>query len=468
MSGDQTSGVPSEEDTFLSELYLRLEERAAAQYSDRYDAAAAATRYSAWLSAKTVDETRELTDPWGRVDADGTVYVRTADGERVIGSWAAGSPEEALDFFRRKFASLETEVALIEQRMTSTEVAPAQAQATVQRLLRSVAGANALGDLDSLRSRLEALTIAVDQRRVEVKAVREQAREEARAIKERIVDEAEHIAAEATHWKASGERMAELLEEWKVAPNADRATEAVLWKRLSAARNAFTKRRKAYFASLEAERESVRARKEELVLEAEALTHSTDWGPTASAYRDLMRQWKEAGRADREAEAELWKRFRDAQDNFFAARSEVLAAKETELRSHAAVKQQLLTEAQALLPVTDVRAARTALRSVQERWEHAGPVPRDTREQLESGLRAVEEAVLRAEDAQWRRSNPEALARAEGTLAQLRAAITSLEAQLAHARDRGDQAGIRKAEEALAARRSWLAEAERTVAELRS
>ena len=89
-------------------------------------------------------------DPWGRVDADGTVYVRTADGERVIGSWAAGSPEEALEFFRRKFASLETEVALIEQRMASTEIAPAQAQATVQRLLRSVADANALGDLDGL------------------------------------------------------------------------------------------------------------------------------------------------------------------------------------------------------------------------------------------------------------------------------------------------------------------------------
>jgi hypothetical protein len=407
-------------------------------------------------------------DPWGRVDADGTVYVRTADGERVIGSWAAGSPEEALVFFRRKFQSIETEVTLIEQRMTSTEIAPAQAQATVQRLLRTVSDANALGDLDGLRTRLEALTTAVDQRREEVKAAREHARSEARDIKERIVDEAEHIAAEATHWKASGERMAELLEEWKAAPHADRAVEAVLWKRLSSARNAFTKRRKAYFASLEAEREIVRTRKEKLVQEAESLCDSTDWGPTTSAYRDLMRQWKEAGRAGREAEAELWKRFRDAQDKFFTARTEVLAAKETELRSHAAVKEQLLTEAQALLPVSDVRSARTALRTVQERWEHAGPVPREMREQLESGLRRVEEAVRKAEENQWRRSNPEALARAQGTVNQLRAAITSLEGQLARARERGDQAGIRKASEALAARKSWLEEAERTLTEFTS
>jgi hypothetical protein len=407
-------------------------------------------------------------DPWGRVDADGTVYVRTADGERVIGSWAAGSPEEALEFFRRKFASLETEVALIEQRIAATEIAPAQAQSTVQRLLRTVADANCIGDLDGLRVRLEALTEAVDHRREEVKAAREQARVEAREIKERIVEEAEHIAAEATHWKASGERMAELLEEWKAAPHADRAVEAVLWKRLSAARNSFTKRRKAYFASLEAERETVRIRKEKLVEQAEALADSTDWGPTTSAYRDLMRQWKDAGRAGREAEAELWKRFRDAQDKFFAARTEVYAAKETELRAHAAVKEQLLAEAQALLPVTDLRAARSALRGIQERWEQAGPVPRETREQLESGLRRVEDAVRKAEETQWRRSNPEALARAEGTVAQLRSAITSLETQLERARERGDQAAIRKASEALTARQSWLAEAERTLAEFSS
>ena len=404
-------------------------------------------------------------DPWGRVDADGTVYVRTADGERVIGSWAAGSPEEALAFFRRKFESLETEVALFEQRMATTEIAPAQAQSTVRRLLAAVADASAMGDLDGLRARLESLTSVVDHRREEVKAAREQARVEARGVKERIVDEAEHIAAEATHWKASGERMAELLEEWKAAPHADRAIEAVLWKRLSAARNSFTKRRKAYFSSLEVERDAIKAHKEKLVEQAESLADSTDWGGTSSAYRELMRQWKEAGRAGRDAEADLWKRFRDSQDKFFAARTEVFAAKETELRSHATVKEQLLAQAQALLPITDWRASRSALRGIQERWEQAGPVPREIRDQLESGLRRVEEAVKRAEDAQWKRSNPEALARAEATVNQLRSAIESLETQLAKAQARGDQAATRKAEEAIAARRSWLAEAERTLAE---
>ena len=262
--------------------------------------------------------------------------------------------------------------------------------------------------------------------------------------------------------------MRELLDEWKAAPHADRAAEAVLWKRLSAARNAFTKRRKAYFATLEAEREDVRARKEQLCAEAEELSGSTEWGPTTSAFRELMRRWKAAGRADREAEAELWKRFRTAQDKFFAARAEVFSAKDAALREHAEAKQQLLEQAAALLPVTDFRAARSALRGIQERWEQIGAVPREVREHLESGLRRIEEAVRKAEEAQWRRSNPEALARAEDTVAQLRATIAQLEEQLASARARDDDRAVGNAEEALTARRAWLEEAEHTLAEFSS
>ena len=404
-------------------------------------------------------------DPWGRVDDDGTVFVRTAAGEREIGSWQAGSPDEALAFFQRKFTSLETEVTLIEQRIKTTDLSPAQAQSTIERLLASVSEARAVGDLDGLKARLEAISGLLDHRREEVRAAREQSRAEATQIKERIVAEAERIVAEATHWKISGERMRQLLEEWKAAPHADRAVETALWKRFSAARNAFTKRRKAYFAGLEGERETARTRKEKLCDQAEELASSTEWGPTASAFRELMRSWKEACRAGRTDEEALWTRFKTAQDQFFQARSAVYSAKEAELREHAAAKEQLLAEAEALLPATDLRAARTAMRSIQERWEKAGSVPRDARERLESGLRRVEDALRKAEDTQWRRSNPEALARAQGTVAQIKAAIDQLEKRLAQARASGDAKAEEQAADALAARRAWLEEAERTLAE---
>jgi DNA repair exonuclease SbcCD ATPase subunit len=179
-----------------------------------------------------------------------------------------------------------------------------------------------------------------------------------------------------------------------------------------------------------------------------------------------MRSWKAAGRAGRSDEEELWGRFKAAQDQFFAARSSVFSAKENELREHAAVKSALLEEAGQLVPVRDVRAARAALRSIQERWEQAGSVPREAHDRLEQGLRRVEDAVRKAEDNQWRRSNPEALARAQGTVEQIRSTLANLEQQLAKAQQRGDTRAVTQAEEAIAARRSWLEEAERTLAEL--
>ncbi len=405
-------------------------------------------------------------DPWGRVAEDGTVYCRTADGEREIGSWQAGSPDEALAFFMRKFDALETEVSLLEQRMSSTDLSAGQAKATIARLIASVADAHAIGDLGGLRVRLDALSGTIEHRREEHKAAREHARTEAHDLKERIVAEAERLAAEATHWKASGERMRQLLEEWKAAPRGDRTVEAALWKRLSTARNAFAKRRKAYFATLEEERGSIRTRKEDLVKQAEELSSSTDWAATATAYRELMRGWKQSGRADRTAEDELWSRFKAAQDAFFAARSNVLDAKDRELREHVVVKEQLLAEAEKLLPVTDARSARAAMRPILERWEKAGPVPRDSQERLEGGLRKIEETLRKAEDSHWRRTNPEALSRAKGTVEQIRAAISQLERQLAKAEASGDTKAQQQAREAIDARKSWLAEAERTLAEL--
>ncbi|MEV0997924.1 DUF349 domain-containing protein [Nonomuraea sp. NPDC050202] len=405
------------------------------------------------------------TDPWGRVDDDGTVYVRTAEGERAVGSWQAGEPEEALAYFHRKYDELAGQVQLLEQRVRGTDLAPAQAEASITKLREAVSEAHAIGDLDALTRRLDGLTELVAQRREEVKAAREHARAEARVVKERIVGEAERIAEETTHWKSGGERLRQLVEEWKAADRIDRVTEAALWKRLSAARTAFAKRRKQYFAGLDEQREGVRAAKERIVAEAEAIADSTDWGQTAAIYRELMQQWKNAGRASREAEDELWARFKAAQDQFFQARSAVFAERDASLAANAEVKEVLLAEAEKLLPITDVRTARATLRHILERWEAAGPVPREQRDRLEGGLRKVDEAVRKAEDAEWKRSNPEARARAQSTVDQLRTSIEQLEKRLSKAQAAGRAKDVKEAEEALIARRSWLAEAERTLTE---
>ena len=407
------------------------------------------------------------TDPWGRVDDDGTVYVRTSEGERVVGSWQAGAPEEALTFFRKKYDALVTQVELLEKRLRSTDLSASAAMTAIDKLRTSVREANAVGDLDSLSERLDALTARAEERKVEQKQAQEQARDQARDVKERIVAEAERVAAETTHWKSGGERMTELIEDWKKAPRADRPTEQALWKRMSAARNSFSKRRKAYFSNLDQQRDEVRVVKEGLVSEAESMSHSTDWGPTARAYRDLMQRWKASGRADRASEDKLWARFKAAQDTFFDARNAVFAERDAELRVNAEAKEKILAQAEAEIPqISDPRRARTRLREFQEAWEEAGALPRDVRDRLEGAFRQIEEGVRKEEQAEWERTSPEARARAQDTVEQLSSAIAELETKLDKARAKGDERKAKEHEEALEARRSWLAEAQNALDEM--
>ncbi|RBM23991.1 DUF349 domain-containing protein [Streptomyces sp. PT12] len=397
-------------------------------------------------------------EPWGRVDETGTVYVRTPDGEKVVGSWQAGSPEEALAYFERKYEGLVVEVDLLERRVRTTDLSAKDAMTAIGHLREQVDAGHAVGDLVGLGRRLDELVALVDARREERKAAKARQSEEARAAKEALVAEAEELAA-SEQWRVAGERLRGLVDTWKGLPRLDRKTDDELWHRFSQARSAFSKRRKSHFAALDSQREETRRRKEKLIAEAESLSDSTDWGPTAARYRELMREWKAAGRAHRDAEEDLWTRFRAAQDVFFQARGSAFAERDAEHRDNLALKEQLAAEAEKLLPITDLRAARAALRSIGERWEAIGHVPRDARAAIEGRMHAVERAVAEAEDAEWRRTNPEARARAAGLTGQLQDAVDRLREQAERARAQGNAAKAQKLEQELAGRQALLDQA---------
>lgn len=403
---------------------------------------------------------------WGRVDDDGTVYVRTTDGERSVGQYAAGSPEDALAFYTARYDALASEVELLEQRVRAAKMSPEEAHETVKGVRTQVTDANAVGDLAALSGRLDALGPLIASQREARKAERAQKAEQAKDDKEKLVGRAEAIAA-GTDWRHGAHQLRELLETWKGLPRLDRASDDALWKRFSAARTAYTKARKVHFAQQDEKRESARVVKQRLVKEAEALSSSTEWGPTAGKYRDLMRQWKAAGPAPKGVDDELWAKFRGAQDTFFGARDAANAALDEEFAANAAVKDQLIVEAEALLPVTDLDAAKKAFRDIADRWDAAGKVPRDRIKELEGRIRKVEQAIRGLEDEQWRRTDPEKTRRADDMVGKLEAAIATIEADLEKARADGNEKKVKELEENLASRQSFLDMAKQASAEFR-
>jgi hypothetical protein len=390
---------------------------------------------------------------WGRIDDDGAVYVRTADGERVIGSWQAGDAEAGIAFYVRRYEDLATEVQLLEKRLESGAGDPASTRKHALEMKEGLASAAAIGDLASLDARLDALIGKADEKAGVAAAAREKARADAIAAKEALVAEAEQLAESATSWKVSGDRLRSIVDEWRLIKGVDRKTDDALWKRFSAARDAFGRRRGQHFAQLDAERSTVRDAKERLIARAEELAKSSDWKETTAAMRELMNEWKAAGRAGRDVEDALWTQFRAAQDSFFERRSSTFAERDAEQVANQHKKEEVIARAEAL-DLRDPKAAQSTLRDLQVQYDAVGHVPRDAMRKLDDRMRAAEQRVRDAVDAEWRQGSTES----NPFLAALRDRLAEAEAKLERARKAGDAARIGKAEAEVAQRRALIPE----------
>ncbi|MDO5048385.1 MAG: DUF349 domain-containing protein [Actinomycetaceae bacterium] len=397
---------------------------------------------------------------FGRVDEEGNVWVKESGTERKVGSYPDAVPADPLALYTRRYLDLEAKVNLFEMRLPTLN--GKEIEQTLKALDEDVKEPAAVGNLDGLRERVRKLHTAAEERKEEAVRERAAAKQQALAEREAVVEQAEAISnqdPERTQWKNSGQRLRDLLEEWKElqrrGPRLDRADEDALWKRFSSARTQFDRHRRQFFSALDARQSEAKRIKEGLIEEALAMQNSTDWGRTSAAYRELMDRWKQAGRASRKEDDALWKRFRAAQQVFFDARRENSEAVDNQYRENLKVKEALLGEAEALLPITDLEATQKKLRDIQDRWEEAGRVPRGDVARVEGRMRAVEKAVRDAEEEQWRRSDPETKARAEGMLGQLQDSIAQLEADLAKAEAAGDTAKAESVRDALETKRSW-------------
>mgnify|MGYP003336740715 FL=1 len=367
---------------------------------------------------------------FGRVDESGVVYVRTLDGERAVGSYPGKSNEEALAYFVRKFEVLASEVALTADRLRNGAMLAEDGEEAIKKLRHQVETINAVGNLEALKIAVENISPLAQARR-EAEAARKAAAAAAKAEakimaaaeKERIVDEAESLA-DSDSWKSTGDRLKVLLDDWKKLARIDKPADEALWKRFSAARNHFDRRRRTHFATLDKERTAIVEKKESLIQQAEKLATSTDWVNTARRFKSLMDEWKTTGRASKVDESKLWNRFKSAQDTFFAAKNADLAKREESFAANQAKKEDLATQAEALLPITNLPNAKKSLRDIQDKWEKAGMVPRAARDKLENRLKAVEKVIRAAADEDSRKSDPVAKKRAQEAVDKLNEAIS--------------------------------------------
>lgn len=402
---------------------------------------------------------------FGRVDEDGTVWVRTADGERNVGQVPDATPEEAMAFYTRRYENLAAEIGLLESRVNAQAMSPEEARKAIAGTRTSVEQANAVGDLAGLAERLgkiEDLLPAQIEARKLAKAAQNAATVEA---KQAMVEEAEKLST-GNDWRGGVDRFRTLLEKWKALPRIDRTTDNELWHRFSSARTAYTRRRKSHFSELNSRRDEVKGLKEEIIKEAEPLASSTDWGPTSGAFRDLMARWKAAGSARRSDDDALWARFRGLQDQFFDARTAAQSAMDGEQTENLAAKTALVEQAEKdLAGVKGVEQAKSVQRDFLAKFNELGHVPRNAMRDLDARVRALGDRVATMEADEWRRTDPEARKRAEDTVALFQAQVDKLNRDVEDARSQGDDRKARDASKSLETYNAWLDQARETLKE---
>ncbi len=400
---------------------------------------------------------------FGEVDGEQVVLVE-GDVKTPVGPATGDAP---IAPYAKAFIELAASVERFHARLTGAELGPKDIDDALKGIKDALDTPVVVGNMAALRARVAIVEAEATELSEKLKAERAAAREEAAAARETIVAQAEALAGKPenqVHWKNDTARMRELLDEWKEAQRAGarigKDVEREMWKRFTKARSSFEKARKGHFAQLDKDNAQVAGTKESLVARAEALSTSTDWDRTAREYKQLMDQWRGAGRGRRTVDDALWGRFQAAQEAFFTARRGAADAEEAELAANVPAKEEAVAAAEALLPIKSLRDAKRELRAIQDRFDAAGEVPRAEAARLGKRMAAVEKAVRDADSAAWTQRNPEVEARATGLAAQLHAAIADLEQQLEVAKAGGDKRKVKELTESLDARRAWLKQAE--------
>ncbi|NEG54341.1 DUF349 domain-containing protein [Bifidobacterium platyrrhinorum] len=402
-------------------------------------------------------------EAFGRVDDDGTVYVKDGEGEREVGQFPDVSKEEALALYARRFLDLKSKLDALAGRLKSRNVKPREIDESLKMLAEETAEPAVVGDIAALKAQYEELKAAGEKKKAEIAEARKAAMAKAIEGRTAIVEKAEALAAslgDNTNWRSTADKFRALFDEWQEHQRnnvrIDKKDADELWKRFSAARTTFNQARRKWAQARDVERKEARAAKEAIIAEANELKDSTSWGETSRRFNELMDRWKKAGRAGRNEDDALWAQFREAADTFFNARQADRDQISSSEKENLAAKEALLVKAEALVPVADEKAAKRArqeLAKIQEEWDQIGYVPRDDMRRIEGRLDAVDKQIKAVEDAAWKQSDPEADARKSSFEEQLNAQLAELDAKIAAESDPKKKA---KLEAEKATKEQWL------------
>ena len=247
---------------------------------------------------------------------------------------------------------------------------------------------------ESIWERFKAATAIINKKyQAHFEGLKEQQAENL-AKKTALCEKVEEIAARevsgSNQWNEYSKEIEDIQKEWKTIGFASKKDNQKVYDRFRAACDQFYARKRDFYTDYKDSINSNLDKKIALCEAAEALKTSTDWKKATDQFISLQKQWKEIGAVPRKKSEQLWKRFRAACDEFFAARDKH-AKPENDYYGNLKAKNRLIEEMKSYELKGD-ESDFQALQEFQKRWQEIGFVPFKEKDNV---AKAYKEAVSR-------------------------------------------------------------------------
>lgn len=230
-------------------------------------------------------------------------------------------------------------------------------------------------------------------------------------------------------WEEKTKEVIELQAEWKTIGYAGHKQNSTIFDRFRNACDAFFSAKAEYYRTIKDEQNGNLEAKRALVEEAEALKDSTEWRKTTNKLIDLQKKWKEVGPIPRKYSEQLWKRFTEACDHFFEAKTAAGADQRAEETANMEAKQGIIAQLRELA-ADATQATIEKVKELQAQWNEIGHVPFRDKDRLYKEYRAVADELYKQFGASQTRR------RLEGFQKSVRQAVAKGESTLSRERER--------------------------------
>ncbi|HKR05582.1 MAG TPA: DUF349 domain-containing protein [Bacteroidia bacterium] len=174
-------------------------------------------------------------------------------------------------------------------------------------------------------------------------------------------------------------KLQSLQNNWRVIGPIPRDKRTEIGERFKAAHDKIIERKKEYLEKLKEKQEenlkiktSLCEKAEEIVVDENIKHHELQ--EKFRQIQELQLQWRQTGPAEKNADEQIWSRFKNTCDNFYKVKTEFYNRRKKESQANLQAKTELCIQAEALMNSTEWKKTADELKRLNEAWKKTGYV----------------------------------------------------------------------------------------------